>query len=116
MSSCSGTVIRCRTAACCRRQQAAKRQYANCTPRYASLTWSVPVSNGYGRRMRFLVFDASNDKLMGLLALGDPVYNLRVRDQWIGWSVEQKNARLWHVMDAYVLDLCLRTIICCAAS
>jgi hypothetical protein len=71
--------------------------------RYASLTWSVPVSNGYGRRMRFLVFDASNDKLMGLLALGDPVYNLRVRDQWIGWSVEQKNARLWHVMDAYVL-------------
>jgi hypothetical protein len=71
--------------------------------RYASLTWSVPVSNGFGRRMRFLVFDDSNGKLMGLLALGDPVYNLRVRDQWIGWGVAQKNERLWHVMDAYVL-------------
>jgi len=71
--------------------------------RYASLTWSVPVSNGYGRRMRFLVFDESNGKLIGLLALGDPVYNLRVRDDWIGWGVKQKNERLWHVMNAYVL-------------
>jgi hypothetical protein len=71
--------------------------------RYASLTWSIPVSAGYGRRMRFLVFDESNSKLMGLFALGDPVYNLRVRDQWIGWEVPEKNERLYHVMDAYVL-------------
>src|SRR5437773_508485 len=40
--------------------------------RLASLTWSVPVSQGYGRRMRFLVWDKSNDKLIGLIALGDP--------------------------------------------
>lgn len=71
--------------------------------RYASLLWSVPVSAGYGRRMRFLVFDDSNGKLIGLFALGDPVYNLRVRDQWIGWGVPEKNERLYHVMDLYVL-------------
>jgi len=71
--------------------------------RYATLLWSVPVSAGYGRRMRFLVFDEHNNKLIGLFALGDPVYNLRVRDEWIGWSVPEKNARLYHVMDAYVL-------------
>jgi hypothetical protein len=71
--------------------------------RYASLLWSVPVSAGYGRRMRFLVFDEHNDKLIGLFALGDPVYNLWVRDQWIGWGVPEKNERLYHVMDAYVL-------------
>lgn len=71
--------------------------------RYASLLWSVPVSAGYGRRMRFLVFDESNAKLMGLFALGDPVYNLWVRDRWIGWGVQEKNERLYHVMDAYVL-------------
>jgi hypothetical protein len=71
--------------------------------RYASLLWSVPVSAGYGRRMRFLVFDEHNNKLIGLFALGDPVYNLRVRDQWIGWGVSEKNERLYHVMDAYVL-------------
>jgi len=27
--------------------------------RLASLTWSIPVSNGYGRRLRFLVWDSS---------------------------------------------------------
>jgi hypothetical protein len=71
--------------------------------RMAALSWSVPVSAGYGRRMRWLVWDNANDKLVGLIALGDPVFNLRVRDEWIGWSVEDRRARLVNVMDAYVL-------------
>lgn len=71
--------------------------------RLASLTWSVPVSYGYGRRMRFLVWDDSNRKLMGLIALGDPVFNLRVRDKHIGWSLRYHQSRLVNVMDAYVL-------------
>jgi uncharacterized protein DUF4338 len=71
--------------------------------RFASLTWSVPVSQGYGRRMRFLVWDGSNGKLMGLIALGDPVFNLRVRDERIGWTVPDREERLVNVMDAYVL-------------
>ena len=33
--------------------------------RFASLHWSVPVSQGYGRRTRFLVIDEGNGKLMG---------------------------------------------------
>src|SRR5580700_11840291 len=44
--------------------------------RLASLTWAVPVSNGFGRRLRYLVWDASNEKLLGLIAIGDPVFNL----------------------------------------
>jgi len=71
--------------------------------RLATLAWSVPVSQGYGRRMRFLVWDRSNDKLIGLLALGDPVFNLRARDEWIGWTLEQRRSLLVNVMDAYVL-------------
>lgn len=71
--------------------------------RYACLLWSIPVSQGYGRRMRFLVFDESNDKLIGVFGLADPVYGLSVRDKWIGWSDSDKRLRLWHVMDAYVL-------------
>jgi len=71
--------------------------------RLASLTWSVPVSQGYGRRMRFLVWDRSNDRLVGIMALGDPVFNLRVRDQLVDWGVEDRNARLVNMMDAYVL-------------
>ncbi len=71
--------------------------------RFASLHWSVPVSVGYGRRTRFLVHDENTDKLIGLYALGDPVYNLRVRDREIGWGVEQRSARLYNVLDAFVL-------------
>lgn len=71
--------------------------------RLASLTWSVPVSQGYGRRMRFLVWDDCNNKLIGLIALGDPVFNLRVRDGLIGWTAQQREQRLVNVMDAYVL-------------
>ena len=71
--------------------------------RYACLLWSIPVSPGYGRRLRFLIFDNSNEKLIGVLGLADPVYCLSVRDSWIGWSDQDKRGRLWHVMDAYVL-------------
>ena len=50
-----------------------------------------------------LVFDRSNGKLFGLLALADPVFNLRKRDMWIGWDVRTREQMLSHVMDAYVL-------------
>jgi hypothetical protein len=71
--------------------------------RLASLTWSVPVSNGFGRRLRYLVWDAHNEKLIGLIAIGDPVFNLSVRDNLIGWNVHNRGARLVNIMDAYVL-------------
>ena len=71
--------------------------------RIASLWWSVPVSKGYGRRFRILIFDKSNGKLFGLLALTDPVFNLRTRDGWIGWGVRTRENMLAHVMDACVL-------------
>ncbi len=71
--------------------------------RLASLTWSVPVSNGFGRRIRYLVWDESNEKLIGLIAIGDPVFNLAVRDKLIGWSSEDRSSRLVNIMDAYVL-------------
>src|SRR5579883_3408048 len=71
--------------------------------RLASLTWSVPVSQGYGRRMRFLVWDQQNNKLIGLIALGYPVFNLRVRDEAIGWTLKDREKRLVNILDAYVL-------------
>jgi hypothetical protein len=71
--------------------------------RLASLTWSVPVSHGFGRRLRYLVWDQYNDKLIGLIAIGDPVFNLAVRDNLIGWNSRDRSARLVNIMDAYVL-------------
>jgi Druantia protein DruA len=71
--------------------------------RLACLWWSIPVSRGFGRRFRVLVFDRANDKLLGLLGLTDPVFNLNARDSWVGWGVRGREKRLAHVMDAYVL-------------
>ena len=71
--------------------------------RYATLLWSVPVSSGFGRRTRFLVWDKSNEKLIGLFALGDPVFNLNCRDNWIGWNSVDREKKLYNVMDIFVL-------------
>ncbi|WP_449404732.1 Druantia anti-phage system protein DruA [Klebsiella grimontii] len=71
--------------------------------RLAALSWSVPVSSGFGRRLRYLVWDENNGKLMGLIAIGDPVFNLAVRDKLIGWDSHDRSSRLVNVMDAYVL-------------
>lgn len=88
--------------------------------RLASFTWSVPVSAGFGRRIRFLIWDRSNDKVIGLLALGDPVFNLSVRDNAIGWTIEDRKEKLINLLDAYVLGaippynnlLCGKLIAC----
>src|SRR5260370_21131684 len=66
--------------------------------RYASYLWSVPLSGGFGRRLRYLVIDESNGKLIGIIGLTDPVIGLKVRDQWIGADKEQKERALWHTM------------------
>ena len=71
--------------------------------RYATLHWSIPVSSGYGRRIRFVVIDNYNGKLMGVLGLGDPIFNLGNRDRWIGWTKADRQERLHQVMDAFVL-------------
>lgn len=71
--------------------------------RLLSLNWSVPVSEGYGRRMRFIVWDKSNEKVMGIFALGDAVFNLKVRDDFIGWNADARKEKLVNIMDAYIL-------------
>jgi len=71
--------------------------------RYAKYLWSLPVKQGWGRGVRYLVVDDSNEKLIGIFGLTDPVFNLSERDEWIGWSTEERERRLKSVFDAYVL-------------
>jgi len=71
--------------------------------RHAASFWSVPISNGFGRRMRFILWDDHTGKVMGILGLTDPVIGLGVRDRYIGWNKEVKEERLYHVMTAYIL-------------
>ena len=71
--------------------------------RYAKLHWSIPVSYGYGRRLRYLVVDEQNHALVGIFGLSDPVIGLPPRDDWIGWTPDTRNHNLRHTMDAYVM-------------
>lgn len=68
--------------------------------RFASLLWSVPIREGYGRRIRYIIRDNSNGKLVGLISLMDPVFNLTPRDMDIGWNAAQREERLYNVMEA----------------
>ena len=71
--------------------------------RWVRLHWSVPVSAGYGRRLRFAVIDDYNQKLIGIAGLGDPVFALGPRDRFVGWDARQRRDRLKCVMDLFVL-------------
>ena len=72
--------------------------------RWCSLHWSIPVSSGYGRRLRYLIIDrAHENKIMGLIGLADPVFGMRSRDEWVGWDWERRKTALTNVMDAFVL-------------
>ncbi len=71
--------------------------------RHCSLHWSIPTSSGYGRRLRFLVVDQQNEKLIGLFGLCDPVFSVAARDQWIGWDFKTRRQRLRYMMEAFIL-------------
>jgi len=71
---------------------------------YATGFWSIPVTTGYGRRLRYFVFDEQNGKLIGIVGLADPVIGLEMRDvKSVGWNREQKLDRLYNCMTAYIL-------------
>jgi hypothetical protein len=71
--------------------------------RLAKFNWSVPPSNGFGRRLRFLVWDNYHNSLIGVIGLTDPVFNLKVRDEFINWSTDDRKQRLVSVLDAFML-------------
>jgi len=71
---------------------------------YAKSMWSIPVTNGYGRRIRYFVFDKQNNKLIGVVGLSDPIIGLNIRDKIsIGWNKDQKINKLYNCMTAYIL-------------
>ena len=70
---------------------------------YVKVHWSIPVSSGYGRRLTYIIFDEQNEKVMGIIGLGDPVFNLRARDGYIGWKKGQKVRNLDKMMDGFVI-------------
>ncbi|NHM28912.1 DUF4338 domain-containing protein [Desulfofundulus sp. TPOSR] len=71
--------------------------------RIARLLWSLPFSKGYGRRLRFLVFDNNNDKLIGILALQSPPLSFPPRDRLFRYPEGKKVELVNQTMDIQTL-------------
>jgi len=71
--------------------------------RVARLTWSLPYSKGFGRRLRFLVMDEHNGKLIGILALQSPPLSFPPRDRLFDYPEGCKTALVNQTMDIQTL-------------
>jgi len=71
--------------------------------RLARLTWSLPYSQGYGRRIRFLILDRSNSKLIGILALQSPPLSFPPRDKMFDYPPDRKTELVNQMMDIQTL-------------
>lgn len=71
--------------------------------RLARLLWSIPFSKGYGRRLRFLMIDESNNKLIGLLALQSPPLSFPARDRRFHYPPGRKAEMVNQTMDIQTL-------------
>lgn len=71
--------------------------------RIARLLWSIPFSKGYGRRLRFLVMDEANSKLIGLLALQSPPLSFPARDRLFQYPPGRKTELVNQTMDIQTL-------------
>lgn len=80
-----------------------QKQYQRDIFRIARLSWSLPYSQGYGRRLNYLIWDTSNNKLMGILGLQSPPLSLPARDKYyqIPKDRELRATIINLTMDAY---------------
>jgi len=56
---------------------------------------TYPFTEPVGRRIKFFIRDKGQDNkpIMGIGCISSPVINLKVRDDYIGWSANDKNKR-----------------------
>lgn len=71
--------------------------------RLARLLWSIPFSKGFGRRLRFLILDRANDKLIGILALQSPPLSFPARDRLFRYPHGRKTELVNQTMDIQTL-------------
>jgi hypothetical protein len=87
----------------CPRLELVENQRQNDLFRIARLTWSLPYSRGYGRRLDYLLWDDNNGKLMGVLGLQSAPLSLPARDRTFHIPYEQKIEIVNQTMDVYTL-------------
>ncbi len=87
----------------CPRLELVEKPRQNDLFRIARLTWSLPYSRGYGRRLDYLLWDDSNGKLMGILGLQSPPISFPARDKEFHIPYDKKIVLVNQTMDAYTL-------------
>lgn len=65
--------------------------------------WSMPYNKGYGRRLRFVVFDEYHEGVIGIVGLQSPPADLDCRDKLFAFPSGQKLALVNRTMDAYTV-------------
>ncbi len=85
------------------RLELVEKQKQNDIFRIARLTWSLPYSRGYGRRLDYLLWDDHNGKLMGVLGLQSAPISFPARDKAFHLPYEQKVELVNQMMDGYTV-------------
>ena len=71
--------------------------------RLARYLWSLPYSFGFGRRLRYLVLDDANNKLVGIFGLQSPPIHFPARDKLFDYPEGTKTALVNQTMDIFTL-------------
>jgi hypothetical protein len=71
--------------------------------RLARLTWSLPYSKGFGRRLTYLIMDEHNGKLIGILRLQSPPLSFPPRDKLFDYPEDRKSEMVNQTMDIQTL-------------
>ncbi|MGA8575272.1 MAG: Druantia anti-phage system protein DruA [Candidatus Cybelea sp.] len=69
----------------------------------ARWTWSIPYSAGYGRRLRFVVWDDHHHAVIGIIGLQSPPLDLPARDEMFDYQPGTKLDLVNRTMDAYTI-------------
>ncbi|MFH1495071.1 MAG: Druantia anti-phage system protein DruA [Pseudomonadota bacterium] len=71
--------------------------------RIARSFWSLPYNKGYGRRLRFVVYDEYHEAVIGILGLQSPPADLSSRDNLFEYPKNRKLELVNSTMDAYTV-------------
>jgi hypothetical protein len=65
--------------------------------------WSMPYNKGYGRRLRFVVYDEHHEAVIGIIGMQSPPADLAVRDDLFEFPEGRKLELVNATLDAYAV-------------
>lgn len=65
--------------------------------------WSMPYTKGYGRRLRFVVYDEHHESVIGVIGLQSPPADLGARDKLFSFPSDRKLELVNCTMDAFAV-------------